>query len=112
MRLTGPKCIHVLGAALAVAAWTSAARAQSGAPPAGTAPPFVLQSDNGDNIIHFGTVVQVDGRFFPGGTPQNGVDTFLVRRLRGQVEGQVARYFPFLLNVDFAGGVLNVRDAW
>lgn len=101
-----------MGTTLAMTAWTSAARAQSAAPPAGTAPPFVLQSDNGDNIIHFGTVVQFDGRFFPGGTPQNGVDTFLVRRLRGQVEGQVARYFPFLLNVDFAGGVVNVRDAW
>ena len=77
-----------------------------------TAPPFVLQSDNGDNRIQFGTVVHFDGRFFPGDAPQSGVDTFLLRRLRGQVEGQVARHFPFLLNVDFAGGVVNVRDAW
>ena len=111
MRSTGP-WIQLVGAALAVAAWTSAASGQSSAPPAGTAPPFVIQSDNGDNRIQLGTVVQVDGRFFPGGAPQSGVDTFLVRRLRGQVEGQVARYFPFLLNVDFAGGVVNVRDAW
>jgi phosphate-selective porin OprO/OprP len=100
------------GAALALAAWAPGAWAQSGVPPAGTAPPFVLQSDNGDNRIQFGTVVHVDGRFFPGDAPQSGVDTFALRRVRGQVEGHLARHFPFHVNVDFAGGVVNVRDAW
>jgi phosphate-selective porin OprO/OprP len=91
---------------------TAPTSAQSVQPPAGTAPPFVLQSDDGDNRLQPGAVVNFDGRFFTGPSEARAVDTFQVRRLRAQAEGHVARHFPFLLNVDFAGGVVNLRDAW
>ena len=99
-------------AAVLSAAFAGPASAQSNAPPSGTSPPFILQSDGGDNRLQPGVLVDFDGRFFPGAPPPGSVDTFLVRRLRAQAEGQVARHFPFLLNVDFAGGVVNLRDAW
>src|SRR5204862_6551157 len=112
-RFTGREGIgRVVAAVVVVAAWASGASAQSSEPPAGTAPPFVGQSDNGDNLLQLGALVHFDGRFFPGDAPSGFVDTFAVRRLRAQVEGRVARHFPFLLNVDFAGGVVNLRDAW
>jgi phosphate-selective porin OprO and OprP len=81
-------------------------------PPAGTAPAFVLQSDNGDNRLQLGALVHFDGRFFPGDAQPGSVDTFQLRRFRTITQGQLARHFPFFLNVDVAGGVVNLRDAW
>jgi len=81
-------------------------------PPAGTTPPFVVQSDNGDNRLQLGALVQGDARFALDDTQHHVTDTFALRRLRMQMLGHVARYFDFYVNVDFAGGLVNVRDAY
>lgn len=76
------------------------------------APPFVIESDDGDNRLQLGTVVQGDARVAFDDTQQHVTDTFTLRRMRAQAQGRVARHFEFYLNVDFAGGVVNVRDAY
>jgi len=95
---------RVLAAAF-LALWATSAIAQ-------TTPPFVVQSDNGDNRLQLGAVVQGDARFAIDDVQHNVTDTFLLRRLRAQAQGRLARYFDFYLNVDFAGGIVNVRDAY
>lgn len=84
------------------------------APPAGTTPAFVIQSDNGDNRLQLGMLVHFDGRFFPDDQVDGpaSIDTFQLRRFRTITQGQLARHFPFFLNVDLAGGAVNFRDAW
>jgi phosphate-selective porin OprO and OprP len=81
-------------------------------PPTGTAPAFVVQSDNGDNRLQLGAIVQADARFALDDDQHDVLDTFTVRRFRAVAQGRVARYFDFFLNTDFAGGVVNVRDAY
>src|ERR1051325_8589976 len=98
-------------AAVPAAAQTASAQTPA-APPAGTTPPFVIQSDNGDNRLQLGTVVQADARFAIDDTQHHVTDTFMLRRLRLQLQGRVARYFDFYVNLDFAGAVVNVRDAY
>jgi phosphate-selective porin OprO/OprP len=88
------------------------AQTPAGQPPAGTTPAFVVQTDNGDNRVQFGAIVHVDGRFAVGDLQQAVLDTFTVRRFRAVTQGRVARYIEFFLNVDFAGGAVNVRDAY
>jgi len=97
--------------------WAQPAAAQAPgdstpAPPTGTSPAFVIQSDNGDNRLQFGVVVQADGRFAIDDPQDQVLDTFTLRRFRGIAQGRVARYFDFYVNVDFAGGIVNVRDAY
>jgi len=97
--------------------WAQPAAAQAPgdstpAPPTGTSPAFVIQSDNGDNRLQFGVVVQSDGRFAIDDPQDQVLDTFTLRRFRGIAQGRVARYFDFYVNVDFAGGIVNVRDAY
>ena len=82
------------------------------APPAGTAPAFVVESDNGDNRLQLGVVVQADARLAIDDTRHEVLDTFALRRFRGLAQGRVARYFDFYVNIDFAGGLVNVRDAY
>jgi phosphate-selective porin OprO/OprP len=81
-------------------------------PPAATPPALVVESDDGDNRLQIGAMAQVDGRFALDDSQHNVADTFAVRRLRAVTQGRVARHFEFLLNVDLAGGNVNVRDAW
>ena len=70
----------------------------------------MLQSDDGDNRLQLGIVAQADGRFAIDDAQGHVTDTFMLRRLR--LQGRVARYFEFYLNLDFAGSVVNVRDAY
>lgn len=99
--------------ALAVlAAGTVDAVAQTPAPPAGTAPAFVIQSDNGDHRLQLGAIVQADARFALDDERSGVVDAFNLRRFRSVVQGRVARHFEYFLNVDFAGNAVNVRDAY
>ena len=103
--------------ALVLVLWVIPAAAQTPgdstpAPPAGTSPAFVVQSDNGDNRLQLGVVVQADARFAVDDTEHQVLDTFTLRRFRGIAQGRVARYFDFYVNVDFAGGIVNVRDAY
>jgi phosphate-selective porin OprO/OprP len=96
----------------ASAAAQGAAPQSAAAPPAGTAPAFVVQSDNGDNRLQLGAIVHADARFAIDDDQRNVLDTFQVRRFRAVAQGRVARYFDFFLNTDFAGGAVNVRDAY
>ncbi len=88
------------------------ASAQTPAPPAGTAPAFVVQSDNGDNRLQLGAIVQADARVALDDERGGVIDAFNLRRLRSVVQGRVARHFEYFLNVDFAGNAVNVRDAY
>jgi phosphate-selective porin OprO/OprP len=77
-----------------------------------TAPPFVVQTDNGDNRVQVGLLIQSDGRFAVDDTQGQVLDTFLLRRVRPILQGRVARIFEFYVNPDFAGGVVNLRDMY
>jgi phosphate-selective porin OprO and OprP len=96
-----------------VLAWPLAGWAQPpNQPPEATAPAFVIQGDNGDNRLQLGAIVQFDGRFTPSDEDNPSLDTFTLRRFRAVTQGRVARHFDYFLNVDFAGGNVNVRDAY
>lgn len=94
---------RIAAAILVIAALPSAARAQDG---------FVLQSADGDNRLQFNFLLQVEGRFAADDPQNNVVDTFALRRLRPILQGHVAKFFDFYFNPDFAGGVVNIRDAY
>ena len=80
--------------------------------PAQTVPPFVIQSDNGDNRLQFTFLGQMDGRFFLSDEQHHATDTFAARRLRPILQGRVAKNFEFLFTPDLAGGGVNIRDAY
>jgi phosphate-selective porin OprO/OprP len=80
-------------------------------PPADTVPAFVIQSDNGDNRLQVGALVQFDGRFTVDDPRQDVTDTFVIRRVRPIFQGRVARYFDYHFLLDFAA-VPYVRDAY
>lgn len=65
-----------------------------------TSPPFVVQSDDGDNRLQVGALVQADARFAIDDPQNHVIDTFMLRRLRAQAQGRVARYFDFYVNLD------------
>jgi phosphate-selective porin OprO and OprP len=77
-----------------------------------TVPPFVIQTDNGDNQIQVGLLIQMDGRFAVADSQGNVLDTFLLRRVRPILQGRIARVFEFYVNPDFAGGAVNLRDMY
>jgi len=64
----------------------------AGAPPAGTAPAFVIQSDNGDNRVQLGALLQIDGRFALDDEQHNVVDSLNVRRFRAITQGRVTSF--------------------
>jgi phosphate-selective porin OprO/OprP len=84
------------------------AAAQQATPAPQAVPPFVVQSDDGDNRLQVAGLAQMDGRF----ANEDVLDTFLMRRLRISLQGRVARVFEFYLNPDFAGGVLTLFDGY
>jgi len=115
--------VALLGATAPVAAQDGtplAAQAEPAPPPAAqpaarpqrTFPPFVIQSDSGDNLIQIGALLQLDGRFVLDDPMNNVVDTFAARRLRVPIQGRVAGAFDFYFNPDFANGAVNIRDAY
>ncbi len=77
----------------------------------GTTPAFLVQSDNGDNRLQLGTLLQTDGRFAFDDEQRNVLDTLNLRRFRAIAQGRVARHFEFFLNTEFAGG-LTIRDGY
>ena len=85
---------------------------QTAEPPQQTVPPFVIQSDNGDNRVQVGALLQVDGRFTVDDPMDSGIKTFVARRIRMQLQGRIARVFDFYFNPDFANGAVAVRDAY
>src|SRR5262245_59198341 len=83
------------------------AQAAAAGPPASTVPPFVIQSDSGDNRLQLALLAQLDGRFFLDDEQSRGTDTFTARRLRPILQGRVAKNFEFLFTPDLANGNIN-----
>jgi phosphate-selective porin OprO/OprP len=77
-----------------------------------TAPPFTVQTADGDNRIQVSALIQADGRFAVDDSQRQVLDTFLLRRVRPILQGRVARVFEFYVNPDFAGGIVNLRDIY
>lgn len=91
----------------------AAAQDQSPAPVvAGWRGGFVLQSDNGDYRMQLNALLQTDGRFAIDDPQNNVISTFTVRRLRPILQGRIAKVFEFYFTPDFAGGIVNIRDAY
>ncbi len=93
------------------AAWSQNAPAP---PPltAGWQNGFVIQSANADYRLQLNFILQVDGRFAIDDPQNNVTSTFALRRLRPILQGRVARFFDFFFQPDFAGGIVNIRDAY
>ena len=105
--------VFLLLSALAPRAWAQAATPQppSGPPPVNT-PAFVIQSDNGDNRLQVGGFLQMEGRFALNDDQRRVTNTFTMRRFRLILQGRLARHFEYYWNLDFAGNVLTLRDAY
>ena len=73
---------------------------------------FQLRSADNSFQLRFRGLVQSDSRFFLGEDTVQGVDTFLLRRVRPIVEGTVFKYFDFRLTPDFGGGTTVLQDAY
>jgi phosphate-selective porin OprO and OprP len=73
---------------------------------------FFIENANGDFRLQIGAFAQADARFAFDDSSETLTDTFSLRRLRMSVRGRVAQRFEFLLNPDFAGGVLTLFDAY
>lgn len=90
-------------------------RPQRDGPPVVTATAkdgFTIQSDDGSFKLKIGGYAQADARFYLGDDEEDGVDTFLVRRVRPILSGTVARYFDFNVTPDFGGGDATLQDAF
>jgi phosphate-selective porin OprO/OprP len=56
-----------------------------------------------------GGYLQIDGRGF---LEAEGIDDFQLKRVRPKLDGVAFGHFPFRLLLDFAGGRIQVLDAW
>ena len=88
------------------------AQGAGGPAPAGWRDGFVVQSEGGDYRLQVGGLIQFDGRFGLDDPEEALVDTFVIRRVRPMFQGRIARYFDFALVPDFAGGAVNLRNAF
>ena len=73
---------------------------------------FFVQSANGDYRLQFGMLLQADQRWAIDDPQNTIVNTFTFRRIRPILQGRIAKYFDFYFNPDFAGAVVNIRDAY
>src|SRR5579859_3655543 len=69
---------------------------------------FFLSTSDGNFRLRIGELVQLDGRYFPGSEAPGVLDSFAIRSMRFETEGALWRIFDFKVNVDFAGGVLQI----
>ncbi|MGZ3437880.1 MAG: OprO/OprP family phosphate-selective porin [Polyangia bacterium] len=98
-----------------------AARAQAEASaPKPSAPPvllgfgqngFFLRTPDDSFQLRIRSVIQADGRAYLDDTLKQQ-DTFLIRRARLYIEGSVADFLDYRLMPDFAGGQVQLFDAW
>jgi phosphate-selective porin OprO/OprP len=88
--------------------------AQTAAPPsmAGWQDGFYLQSANGDYRLQVSVLLQADGRFKIDDPQDHVISTFTFRRIRPILQGRIASFFDFYFNPDFAGAIVNIRDAY
>jgi len=76
---------------------------------------FGLQSPNSNFVLRLRGYAQADGRFYLGDKANNGVDTFLMRRVRPIFEGTLYHDFDFRLMTDFGNGAASttlLQDAY
>ncbi|MGE5125664.1 MAG: OprO/OprP family phosphate-selective porin, partial [Betaproteobacteria bacterium] len=73
---------------------------------------FSLESAGGDYRLRVGGYVQGDGRFFASDGDKLGVDSFVLRRARPQLQGTLAKRFDFYFMSDFGGGTATIQDAY
>jgi phosphate-selective porin OprO/OprP len=76
---------------------------------------FALKSADGNFVLRLLGYAQADGRFYLADQSHNGVDTFLLRRVRPILEGTVYRDFDFRIMPDFGNGASSstiLQDAY
>jgi phosphate-selective porin OprO and OprP len=95
-----------------VATTASLANAQTPPPAAPSGPPFVLQSNGGDNLLQIDVLAHLDVRFALNDSGGAIANTFTVRRFRPILQGRLLRRFEFFFNPDFGGGTTVVQDAY
>ncbi|HET9391652.1 MAG TPA: porin [Steroidobacteraceae bacterium] len=71
-----------------------------------------LQSADGLNVVHLGGNVSVDYRYFNDSFDAPTADTWLVRKARLILEGQLNGMFDFRFMPDFGQGKSIIQDAW
>jgi phosphate-selective porin OprO/OprP len=124
-----PALIAIVGALLGSPAYAQPAPSPAPLPPDApdTAPPaplagrpktsgwkdgFFVQSEDGQNRLRIGGVIQFDGRFFVDDARDPHVDQFTFRSIRSYIEGTLWEHYDFRLLPDFAGGKLVIQEAW
>ena len=73
---------------------------------------FTIQSEDGSLKLKVTGYAQADGRFYASDTNKDGVNTFVLRRVRPIVSGTVGKYFDFNITPDFGGGAAVLQDAF
>jgi phosphate-selective porin OprO/OprP len=71
-----------------------------------------INAPDRENLVQFGALVQVDGRFDVSDPTSTLIDTFLLRRLRPILQGRFAKYFEFRVMPDFGQGTTVLYDAY
>jgi phosphate-selective porin OprO/OprP len=71
-----------------------------------------IKSADGAYVLAIGALLQVDGRFFLDNDDYEASDTFLVRRFQPTLAGTLFGMADFALTPDFAGGSLQVMNAY
>jgi len=73
---------------------------------------FTLKSADGAFQLKIRGYVQLDGRFYDGDDQRPANDTFLLRRIRPNIEGTLFKIFDFRIMPDFAQGQTVLFDGY
>ncbi len=73
---------------------------------------FILKSSNNDYQLKVGGYVQSDGQFYLNDSSNAGTDTFIMRRVRPDIQGTVGKYINFRILPDFGAGTTVLQDAY
>ena len=73
---------------------------------------FRLRSADNSFQLRFRGLLQSDGRFFVDDATHQGVDTFVLRRVRPILEATVFKFFDLRLTPDFGNGTTVLQDAY
>jgi phosphate-selective porin OprO and OprP len=73
---------------------------------------FTLKSADGAFQLKIRGYIQLDGRFYSGDDERPANDTFLLRRIRPNIEGTLFKIFDFRIMPDFAQGQTVLFDGY
>lgn len=104
--------VKVLERKLELAQETEAAKGKEAAVVSAGKDGFFLKSADGSYQLKVGGYIQTDGRFFLDDKDDKFKDSFLLRRVRLNIEGTLARDFDFRLLPDFGEGKTVLQDAY